>query len=60
MADIIPVDYVARQILVSIPYIVARGDKTMITHCTTSSVNPTTWHNFFTECCRYQNQNPYE
>lgn len=60
MADIIPVDHVARQILVSVPYLMAKGEPLLITHCTSSSLNPTTWQNFFNDCIKFQNQNPYE
>lgn len=55
MADIIPVDYVARHILVSIPYFLQTqpNQSLFITQCTSSSMNPTTWNNFFNHLTRY-------
>jgi len=46
MADIIPVDYVARHILMAIPYLIAQNQSLLISQCTSSSLNPTTWNNF--------------
>ena len=64
-ADVIPVDYVAKQILVSVPYLVQRNQQTkgqanlLITQCATSSDNPTSWANFFNSVITYQNNFPY-
>lgn len=60
IADIIPVDYCARQILVAIPYLLHANEPLLITACTSSSLNPTTWNAFFQAVTKYQNQAPYE
>ena len=64
--DIIPVDYVVKQILISIPYLAKSnresGGKTnfFITSCSTSSQNSLQWREFFDYMTRYQNMFPYE
>jgi nucleoside-diphosphate-sugar epimerase len=60
MADIVPVDCVSRQILISIPFAVTHQMPLMISHCTSSSLNPTNWQIFFENLTKYQNQFPYE
>jgi len=55
IADIVPVDYIVRQILVSIPFILAQKGSLFITHCTSSSTNPMTWNTFFRAITKYQN-----
>jgi hypothetical protein len=51
LCDIIPVDYVARQVLVSLAFASSEAKKTkgflMISHCTSTSTNPVTWKTFF-------------
>ena len=55
--DIIPVDYLARQVLVSLAYTALNARQTpgllMITHSTTSSANPVTYGSFFTNLVEY-------
>jgi hypothetical protein len=60
MADIIPVDIVSRQILLSIPYCVESRKPLLVTHCASSSLNPVTWSNFFANTTKYMNNFPYE
>lgn len=60
IADIIPVDQVAKQILVSVPYQFTNQLPLFVTHASTSSLNPNTWNHFFTACTEYQNDFPYE
>lgn len=60
MADIIPVDFVCRQILLSIPYVVQRGEKLLVSHCCSSNINPNTWEKFFLSLTEYQNNFPYD
>jgi hypothetical protein len=60
MADIVPVDTVSRQILLSIPYCVESRAPLLVSHCASSATNPTTWNNFFANTTRYMNNFPYE
>ena len=59
IADIIPVDFVTRHILASAAYLDAQnqanGQRLLVTHCASSSVNPCTWNTFFTSVTKYQN-----
>lgn len=51
LCDIIPVDYVAKQVLVSLAFACSESRKNegfmLITHCTSTSSNPVTWKTFF-------------
>ena len=64
--DIMPVDSVTKQILVSIPYLVQNFRKSggkmnfFITSCSASSQNPLQWNQFFDYMIKYQNMFPYE
>ena len=60
IADIVPVDFVARQILVSVPFMCQYQLPLFVSHASTSSLNPTTWQQFFDSCTTYQNDFPYE
>jgi len=57
IADLVPVDFVVRQLLVTIPYLInqvsAGGPSILISHCTTSVLNPCTWNNFFAGVTKY-------
>ena len=58
-ADIIPVDSVTKQILVSIPYLVKSYRQSggqinfFITSCSSSSLNPLQWKSFFDYMTQY-------
>lgn len=48
IVDLIPVDYVAKTLLLSVPYMVHQmntgaKENVMITHCTSSSTKPVNW-----------------
>lgn len=60
IADIIPVDYVANQILASVPYIMHSSQPLLVTQCSSSGLNPTTWNQYFDALTTYQNQFPYD
>jgi fatty acyl-CoA reductase len=60
MADIVPVDIVARHILTSLSYVAHHGLPLYISNCTSTSSNPTTWRAFFDALTEYQNRFPYE
>ena len=55
-----PVDFVSRHILLSIPFIIHQNSTLLITSCTSSSLNPTTWSQIAFSLTKYQNQFPYE
>lgn len=64
--DVIPVDYVVRQLLVSIPYARQKAqssngaDSLLVVQCSTSGSNPITAMKFFSDMIIYQNNFPYE
>ena len=64
--DVIPVDYVARQLLVAIAYGRYRALQTqgredlLVVQSTTSASNPVSAGKFFSEIIKYQNNFPYE
>ena len=64
--DIVPVDVVTKQMLVSIPYYIQvyRESKNQqhffITSCSTSSLNPIQWRSFFDYMIQYQHMFPYD
>ena len=64
--DAIPVDFVARQLLVSIPYAKSQVQATqgretlLVVQSATSGSNPTTAMKFFSDMITYMNNFPYE
>lgn len=66
IADVIPVDYVAKQLLVQTAfahnlYRSSQGQKNyFLTHCGTSSVNPVNWKYYLESLISYQNDFPYD
>lgn len=60
MADIVPVDIVARQMLTALAYVDHNRLPLFISNSTSSSMNPTTWGMIFSSMVTYQNQFPYE
>jgi len=66
VSDVIPVDYIARQIIVSIPTLVRKNRETQgaaklfISHCTSSSLNPISNRDLFNHITYQQNKSPYE
>jgi fatty acyl-CoA reductase len=66
IADVIPVDYVAKQLLVQTAFAhnlhrSSQGQKNyFLTHCGTSSVNPVNWKYYFESMISYQNDFPYD
>lgn len=64
--DVIPVDYVARQLLVAVVYARTQAQQTqgreklLIVHSATSGANPVTAIKFFQDIIKFQNMFPYE
>ena len=57
LCDIIPVDWVAKQALAALAFAATESHKNeglvMISHCTSSSVNPITYKTFFDHLIEY-------
>jgi len=65
IVDLIPVDFVAKTLLVSIPFMINQvninGDRNLlITHCTTSSTVPVNWSTFLGNVVEYSSAFPLD